>query len=78
MNEETPDLIDHDKKDEPQHMVIVLAYTSTDGEIEPEFMRMVQDMKDLYSLRDNSRAYALVEEAAQNVLNLVEKPSTNG
>lgn len=63
-----------EEQQEPQHFVVVLAYTSTDGEIEEEFMQMVQDMKALYSLKENFRAYALVEESAKNVLALVEKP----
>lgn len=74
MNEEPPyELIDKNKKDEPQDFVVVLAFTSTDGETEEEFARLVNDFKDLYSLRDNSRAYGLVEGAAKEVLAIVEK-----
>jgi len=74
MNDEVPELIDKEEKNKPQHFVVVLAYTSEDGEIEEEFMKMVQDMKALYSLKDNSRAYACVEESAAKILALVEKP----
>jgi hypothetical protein len=73
MNEEPPyELIDKNK-DEPQNFVVVLAFTSTDGETEEEFAKMVNDFKALYSLRENSRAYACVEESAQKVLDIVEK-----
>lgn len=68
------DAPNEEKKPELQHFVVVLAYTSSDGEIEEEFGRMVQDMKALYSLRENFRAYACVEESAKNILALVEKP----
>lgn len=59
---------------EPQDFVVVLAYTSTDGEIDENFGRFVNDIKALYTFKDNVRAYALVEEAAKNVLRKVEKP----
>jgi hypothetical protein len=62
-------------KTEPQDFVIVLAYTSTDGEVEEEFGKLVEDFKALYTFKQNMRAYALVEEAAKNVLAKVEKSS---
>lgn len=63
----------------PRDFVVVLAYTSDDGEIEETFGQLVQDIKALYTFKTNVRAYALVDRAAQNVLSKVEKPkeSTN-
>lgn len=58
---------------EPQDLVIVLACTSTDGTIDEEFGKYVNDIKALYTFKDNVRAYMLVEQAAQNVLAKVEK-----
>lgn len=58
----------------PQDFVVVLAYTSTDGEIDENFGQFVQDIKALYTFKDNVRAYALVEGAAKRVLSKVEKP----
>ena len=69
-----PELSDLPHPAKPQNFVVVLAHTSTDNETDEEFARMVNDLKALYSLRENSRAYALVEEAAESVLALVEKP----
>lgn len=60
---------------EPQDFVVVLAYTSTDGEIEEDFGRLVQDIKALYTFKQNVRAYAVTEGAAKNVLSKVEKSS---
>lgn len=58
----------------PQDFVVVLTYRSVDGEIEEDFGRMVNDIKALYTFKQDVRAYALVEESAKNVLALVEKP----
>lgn len=60
--------------DAPQDFVVVIAYTSSDGEIEEDFGKLVQDIKALYTFKQNVRAYALVDQAAQNVLSKVEKP----
>lgn len=57
----------------PQNMVVVLTYTSEDGEIEEDFGKFVNDLKALYSFKQDVRAYALVEDAADRVLALVEK-----
>jgi hypothetical protein len=54
--------------------VVVLVHSAEDGEIEEEFMKFVQDIKALYTFKNNVRAYAAVGESAQNVLAQVEKP----
>lgn len=59
----------------PQDFVVVLAYTSTDGEIEEDFGRLVNDIKALYTFKNNVRAYAVVEDTAARVLRAVEKPA---
>lgn len=56
------------------HFVIVLAYESDEGELPDEFVEMARDIKALFSLKDNMRMYALVEESANNVLAQVEEP----
>ena len=57
----------------PQDFVVVLAYTSDDGELPDEFLGLIEDMKALYTFKPNMRAYALIEDAATNVLALVEE-----
>lgn len=59
--------------EEPQDFVVVLAYTSSDSEIEEDFGRLVNDIKALYTFKNNVRVYALVEDSAKNVLAKVEK-----
>ena len=60
---------------EPQDFVVVIAHTSTDGEVEEGFGKMIQDIKALYTFKNNVRAYGLVDDAAKDVLSKVEKPS---
>jgi hypothetical protein len=66
--------VEETKQEAPQDFVVVLAYTSPDGEIEEEFGQMVQDIKALYTFKNNVRAYAVIEERAKDVLALLEKP----
>jgi flavodoxin len=63
-----------DPAEASKDFVVVLAHTSDDGEIEEDFMKFVQDVKALYTFKNNVRVYATVGEAAQNVLGQVEKP----
>ena len=56
-----------------QDFVVVLAYTSTEPEVEENFGKLVQDLKALYTFKNDVRAYALVQDAAKNVLAKVEK-----
>lgn len=65
-----------EEQGKPQDFVVVIAYTSMDGEIEEDFGRLVQDIKALYTFKQNVRAYALIEQAAKNVLAKVEKQTT--
>lgn len=60
----------------PQDFVVVIAYTSEDGEVEEDFGRFIQDVKALYTFKQNVRAYAVVDQAAKNVLAKVEKTDT--
>jgi flavodoxin len=53
--------------------VVVIAHTSEDGEIEESFMKFVEDIKALYTFKNNVRVYATVNESAKNVLAQVEK-----
>jgi hypothetical protein len=62
----------------PESFVVVLAYNRTDEDTSEEFVKMVEDFKALFSLRDGMRAYALVDDAASEVLSVVEKPVSNG
>lgn len=54
--------------------VVVIAHTSPDGEFEEDFMKFVEDVKALYTFKNDVRVYATVGEAARNVLSQVEKP----
>ncbi len=58
----------------PQDFVIVLAYRSTDGEVEEQFGQLVNDIKALYTFKQDVRVYACVEESAAKVLAQIEKP----
>jgi hypothetical protein len=62
------------EQQEPQDFVVVLAYRSTDGEIEEDFGKLINDVKALYTFKQDVRVYALVEEAAKEALAVVEKP----
>lgn len=62
------------EKSKYNQFVLVLAYESDEGDIPDEFMAMARDIKALFSLKKNMRMYAVVEEAANNVLAQVEKP----
>lgn len=73
---DSKDIQQGEEQDGPQDFVVVLAYTSTDGEIEEDFGRLVQDIKALYTFKQNVRAYAVTEGAAKNVLSKVEKSSS--
>lgn len=64
----------HPEVQESQDFVVVLAYTSNDSQIEEDFGRLVEDIKALYTFKQNVRVYALVEEAAGTVLSFIEKP----
>lgn len=61
--------------EEPQDFVVVLAYSSRDGEVEEDFGKLVEDIKMLYTFKNNVRVYAVVEQAAKNVLSKLEKSS---
>lgn len=55
-------------------LVIVLAHSSDDGEIDEEFMKFVEDVKALHAFKNDVRVYAATGESATNVLAQVEKP----
>ena len=57
-----------------EDFVVVLAYTSPDAEIEVEFGQLVQDIKALYTFKNNVRVYAVVQDSAKRVLRQVEQP----
>jgi hypothetical protein len=61
------------KEDGVEDFVIVLAYRSPDGDVEEDFGKFVNDIKALYSLKNDLRVYAVMEEAARGVLTQVEK-----
>lgn len=80
-----PDVPEGIAKGEPhpeqKDFVVVLAYTSDDEEIEEDFGKLVNDIKALYTFKQNVRVYAVVEESAKRVLAKVEKqgePSGRG
>ena len=62
--------------EEPKYnqFVIVLAYESDEGDIPDEFVAMARDIKALFSLKENMRMYAVVEESANKVLAQLEEP----
>lgn len=64
-------------QEKPKNVVIVLAYTSPDGEIEDNFAEFVNDVKALYTFKNDVRMYAVIDDAADNVLAQVEKPKTD-
>lgn len=73
---EVPDAVE-EQPQEPegiQQMVIVIAYDSEDGEIEDSFANFVNDVKAMSTFKNNVRIYAVVEDAAKNVLAQVETP----
>ena len=59
---------------EPQDFVVVIAYRSTDGEVEEDFGKLVEDIKMLYTFKQDVRVWAVIEEAAKEVLSFVETP----
>lgn len=61
----------------PDSFVVVLAYDATEEDTAEEFAEMVEGVKALFSLRTGHRVYGLFDEAAKNVLALVEKPVEN-
>lgn len=69
--------LQNEEDDGPQDFVVVIAYTSEDGEVEEDFGRFIQDVKALYTFKQNVRAYAVVDQAARNVLSKVETSSKN-
>lgn len=71
-NTENPELVDAELVEED--FVVVLAYTSSDSQVEEEFGRLIQDIKALYTFKNNVRVYAVVEESAKRVLRQVEQP----
>lgn len=59
----------------PKDFVVVLAYRSSDEEIEEDFGKLVEDIKMLYTFKNDVRVYAVVDESAKKVLSKVEKTS---
>lgn len=73
--EQDSDALENEEK--PKDVVIVIAYTSPDGEIEDAFPNFVNDVKAMTTFKNDVRIYAVIDEAAKNVLSQVEKPKGN-
>lgn len=69
-----PESVEAAAAEGPKDFVIVLAYRSTDGDVEEEFGHFVEEIKLLHKFKQDVRTYALVEKAAAEVLAIIEKP----
>lgn len=74
---ETPEVEVEPVPEGPQDFVVVLAYTSDDGEVEENVGKLVEDLKALYTFKTDLRVYVAVEDAAKRILAKVEKPKHN-
>lgn len=70
---EVSDVSPPQESDLIKQTVIVIAYDSPDGEIEDNFANFVNDVKAMSTFKNNVRIYAVIEDAAKNVLAQVEK-----